>query len=251
MSVRVLLCDHQSIWRAGLRAILTEQPDIHVVGEAADGATAVALARRHTPDLVIMELRLPELDGVQATLQLAGPAARPPVNVVILTLDNDDHDALAALRAGAIGFLRKDLPGHTLVDAVRLAATGGMVLAPELTSRLHARMARLPTAASAQPSVLDRLTPREREVLGLVAQGRANPQIATALRLGEGTVRSHVAHLQAKLGVHDRAQLVVLAYETGLVRPSHTEPATGSSAGTRFDARAAGSDSRADSGMVS
>lgn len=221
----MLLCDDQAVWRAGLRAILGEQPDIEVVGEATDGSQAVELARSLEPDVVLMDLRMPRMDGVQATLRLAGPKAERPVRVVILTiLDGDDY-VIEALRAGATGFLLKDLPGGCLVDAVRMAATGTLVLAPSVTGRLLERFAQRPVPpASAEALTLERLTRREREVLSLVAAGELNRQIAAALRLGEGTVRSHIAHLLAKLGLRDRAQLVMFAYESGLVRPGPASP---------------------------
>jgi DNA-binding NarL/FixJ family response regulator len=214
----VLLCDGQAVWRAGLRSILSEQPDIEIVGEASDGARAVELARSLTPDLVLMDLRMPQLDGVQATLRLAGPTAKRPVRVVILTVLDADVYALEALRAGATGFLLKDLPGPELVDAVRLAATGAVVLAPSVTSRLLDRFARRALVREAGPeAALERLTGREREVLHLVALGRLNHEIAASLRVGEATVRSHIARILTKLRLRDRAQLVVLAFEVGLV----------------------------------
>jgi DNA-binding NarL/FixJ family response regulator len=225
MTIRVVLCDDQAVWRAGLRSILHDEPDIEVVGEAADGEVAVELARRLRPDLVLMDLRMPVLDGVEATFRLAGPKVPEPLRVTILTVDEREDAALESLRAGAIGYLLKDMPCAELVDAVRMTAAGGTVLAPPVTRRLLSRFSDPAQRPAARRGVLEQLTNREWDVLALVAQGLPNHEIAEALSLRETTVKTHVSHILGKLGLHDRAQAVVLAYQSGLVQPGDGSPA--------------------------
>jgi DNA-binding NarL/FixJ family response regulator len=219
--VRLLLADDQPLQRTGLRTILGGQPDLHVVGEAGDGLETVELARRLLPDVVLMDVRLPRLDGIAATRAIV--AAQLPVRVLVLAgLDLDEH-VVRALRAGARGFLAKDVAAEALVAAVHTVAAGGGVLAPPVLGRLLDRFApSLPDPDGPRPTHLDALTEREREVLVEVARGRTNAEIATRLSVSETTVKTHVAHLLAKLNLRDRVQAVVLAYECGLIRPSST-----------------------------
>ena len=217
-AVRVVVVDDQPVVRTGFRTIL-EASGIEVVDEAGDGRQAVAAARRCRPDVVLMDIRMPVLDGIEATRQLAGPDVADPVRVLVLTtFDLDDH-VYDALRAGASGFLLKDVGREQLVDAVRVVAGGDALLAPSVTRRLLEEFARRPSANRLPPAALDVLTPREREVLALVARGRSNAEIAAELYVGEATVKSHVAHLLMKLGLRDRVHAVIHAYDVGLVRP--------------------------------
>ncbi|CAA9579682.1 MAG: Two-component transcriptional response regulator, LuxR family [uncultured Thermomicrobiales bacterium] len=220
MSIRVLVVDDQTIVRAGFAMILGAQPDIAVVGEAEDGEQAVALARRYHPDVVLMDVRMPRLDGIAATRRLVGTADGGAPRVLILTTFDLDAYVYDALRAGASGFLLKDVTRDELVAAVRVIAAGDALLAPSVTRRLIREFAeRSPAAVGATPEALLTLTPREREVLTLVASGLSNTEIGAALSVSDHTVKTHVAHLLAKLGLRDRVQAVVLAYESGLVRP--------------------------------
>ncbi len=218
--IRVLVADDQELVRTGFRLILETEDDITVVGQAADGVEAVELARRHRPDVVLMDVRMPTLDGIEATARLVGPEAVPavPVRVLMLTTFDMDDYVYAALRNGASGFLLKDTPPEDLVRAIRVVAAGDALLAPSVTRRLIEDVSRL-RAEPTLPPGLATLTDREREVLGLVARGLSNAEIADALVLGETTVKTHVGRVLMKLGLRDRVQAVVLAYESGLVTP--------------------------------
>jgi DNA-binding NarL/FixJ family response regulator len=217
--IRVLVVDDQGLVRAGFRMILEAQPDIEVVGEAADGLDAVAAARRLRPDVVLMDIRMPRLDGLEATRRLAGPGVADPVRVLMLTTFDLDEYVFEALRAGASGFLLKDLPREDLVAAVRVVAAGDALLAPQITRRLIEEFARRPARTDPEPGVVDALTARERETLGLLARGLSNAEMAATLYVSEHTVKTHVGNVLAKLGLRDRIHAVILAYETGLVQP--------------------------------
>jgi DNA-binding NarL/FixJ family response regulator len=226
--VRVLVVDDQELVRAGFCVILDSAEGITVAGEAGDGAAALAQAAALRPDVVLMDVRMPGMDGLEATRQLtaAGGAcgAVPPKVVMLTTFDLDDY-LYEALRAGASGFLLKDSPRADLIAAVRAAAAGDALLAPSVTRRLIEAFARRPAELAPAPSRLAALTARERDVLLLLARGRTNAEIAAALFVSEATVKTHVGNLLAKLGLRDRVQAVILAYETGIVRPG--EPASG------------------------
>jgi DNA-binding NarL/FixJ family response regulator len=214
--IRVLLVDDQRLVRSGFRMILAAEPDIEVVGEAGDGVEAAEAARTLRPDVVLMDIRMPNVDGIEATRRiLAGPEPRPHV-LVLTTFDLDEY-VYEALRAGASGFLLKDAPEDQLVAAIRVAADGGAMFSPSVTRRLieefSSRGVREP------PPALAELTARELEVLRLLARGRSNPEIAADLVVSEHTVKTHVAHILQKLDLRDRTQAVVLAYESGVVRP--------------------------------
>ncbi|HEY3882880.1 MAG TPA: response regulator transcription factor [Trebonia sp.] len=213
--LRVLVADDQELVRAGFRLIL-EASGVVVTGEAADGAEAVALAAAQRPDVVLMDIRMPVMDGLAATRQLTETGPGAPKVVILTTFDLDDY-VYEALRSGASGFLLKDAPRADLIAAVRVAAAGDALLAPSVTRRLIEAFAARPAATAPSPSRLASLTPRERDILLLVARGRSNAEIAGALVVSEATVKTHVAHLLAKLGLRDRVQAVILAYETGAV----------------------------------
>ena len=216
--IRVLLVDDQALVRGGFRSILEGQPDIAVVGEAEDGAQAVELAADSDPDVVLMDIRMPRLDGIAATRAiLEGTTARPRV-LVLTTFDHDEY-VYEALRAGASGFLLKSAPPRELAAAIRTVAGGEALLAPDITRRLIQDYVRRPRPPAARPRAFDALTPRETEVLTLIARGRSNGEIAAELYLSEPTVKTHVTRIFAKLGVRDRVQAVVLSYEAGLVQP--------------------------------
>jgi DNA-binding NarL/FixJ family response regulator len=221
MTIRVLLADDQVLVRTGFRMILDETDDMEVVGEANDGAEAIALARATSPDVVLMDVRMPGTDGVQATHAIrSDPGAIEVPRVIILTTYDLDEYVYAGLRAGASGFLLKDALAPDLLNAIRTVVAGEAVLAPTAVRRMVERFVDTLPQLSINPSQsLDSLTPREREILGLVARGLSNAEIARQLCVSEGTVKTHVAHILSKLQLRDRVQAVILAYETGLVRP--------------------------------
>jgi DNA-binding NarL/FixJ family response regulator len=216
--IRVLVVDDQELVRSGFCVILDAADGITVVGEAADGEAAVSQVAAHQPDVVLMDIRMPGMDGLAATRQItSGPSAAPRV-VILTTFDLDDY-VYEALRAGASGFLLKDSPRHDLIAAVRAAAAGDALLAPSVTRRLIEAFARRPPETAPAPSRLASLTARERDVLLMLARGRSNAEIAVGLFVSEATVKTHVGNVLAKLGLRDRVQAVILAYETGLVVP--------------------------------
>lgn len=224
MTIKVIIVDDQAMVRAGFAALLAAQPDIDVIGDAADGRQGVALARERHPDVVLMDVRMPEMDGLEAARQILDPPKgvvhRPKV-LMLTTFDVDDY-VYEALRAGASGFLLKDAPPADLISAVRVVAAGEALLAPSVTRRLIADFAKQrPVAVRRRDPALrlNGLTPRETEVLGLIARGLSNQEIAAALVLAEQTVKTHIGRVLAKLGLRDRAQAVVFAYESGLVTP--------------------------------
>lgn len=226
--LRVLIVDDQVLVRAGFRMIIEAQPDLSVVGEAADGEGAVRLTRRFRPDVVLMDIRMPGLDGLEATRQILQPddgqRASPTPRVLILTTFDLDEYVYAALRSGASGFLLKDTSPEQLVAAVRTVVAGDALLAPSITRRLVERFARPEPAAEITPEALAALTPRETEVLRLVARGMSNAEIAAQLVVSEATVKTHVAGVLGKLGLRNRAQAVVFAYESGLIRAGAVSP---------------------------
>jgi DNA-binding NarL/FixJ family response regulator len=217
VTVSLLICDDQPLILAGLRTLLGTQPDIEIIGEAADGAAAITAAARLRPDVVLMDVRMPGTDGIKATAAITSQDSAPRV-LVLTTYDQDEY-VFDALAAGASGFLLKDSPRADLVSAVRAAAAGNALLAPSVTRRLIEAFARRPPATAPSPTRLASLTPREREVLVLLARGGSNTEIAAALFVSEATVKTHVGNLLAKLGLRDRVQAVILAYETGIVVP--------------------------------
>jgi len=222
--IRVLLADDQSLVRAGFRVLLESAPDIEVAGEAATGSQAVELARLHKPDLVLMDIRMPEMDGLEATRQIAADQQLSAVRVLILTTFEADEYVFEALRAGASGFVVKDMEPADLLHAVRVVASGDALLSPSVTRRLIAQFAGRPEQRRISPEQLNVLTEREREVLALVATGRNNDEIAEALVVSPATAKTHVSRIMSKLYARDRAQLVVIAYETGLVTPGLVMP---------------------------
>jgi DNA-binding NarL/FixJ family response regulator len=223
MTIKVLIADDQAMVRAGFRMVLNAETDIEVVGEAGDGEQAVAAAKRLRPDVVLMDIRMPRLDGIQATQRLLdapGPVAR----VLILTTFDLDEYVYEALHGGASGFLLKNAPPERLVEGIRVVAQGEALLAPSVTRRVIEEFVHQPRRGD-RPSELDELTAREREVLALLAHGRTNQEIATELVVSRGTAKTHVARVLGKLGLRDRIQAVIFAYENGLVKPGTGSPA--------------------------
>jgi DNA-binding NarL/FixJ family response regulator len=221
MTVRVLLVDDQQLLRTGFRLILEAEPDVAVVGEAGDGARAVEMTRTLLPDVVLMDIRMPGMDGIEATRRIVrdAPAGHAPSVLVLTTFDLDEY-IIEALRAGASGFLLKDVPPDDLVSAIRVVADGDAIVAPSVTRRLLDRFAsRLPAAAGEPRANVSHLTEREREVLRLMARGLSNSEIAAELVVSETTVKTHVGNVLAKLDLRDRVQAVVYAYENGLTQP--------------------------------
>jgi DNA-binding NarL/FixJ family response regulator len=215
---RVLIADDQALVRVGLRKILETEPGVEVAGEAADGEDAVTEARRLRPDVVLMDIRMPVLDGIEATRRIV--REQPASRVLILTTFGLDGYVYDALRAGASGFMLKDAPPEEIAAAVRLVARGEALLAPAVTRAVIEEFARqAPVPAPVPPPAVTRLTPREREVLDLLARGLSNPEICAQLVISEATAKTHVARILQKLGLRDRVQAVIYAYETGLVRP--------------------------------
>ncbi|MEV0269670.1 response regulator transcription factor [Hamadaea sp. NPDC050747] len=217
--IRVLLADDEGLVRSGFKVLLDIEDDITVVGEATNGAEAVERARATRPDVVLMDIRMPKLDGIQATSQIAETPGLEHVRVLILTTYDTDEHVFDALQAGASGFLLKDAGPAELLHAIRVIAGGDALLAPRITRRLIGQFTAQRTAAQTAADRLAVLTQREREVLALVGQGLSNNEIGTELFLSPATARTHVSHAMAKLGARDRAQLVVIAYQTGLVSP--------------------------------
>ncbi|SEH01644.1 DNA-binding response regulator, NarL/FixJ family, contains REC and HTH domains [Nonomuraea solani] len=221
--IRVLLADDQTLVRAGFRSILSDEDDIEVVAEAANGVQAVSLAREHRPDVVLMDIRMPELDGLEATGRIARDSALDGVKVIILTTFDLDDYIYGALRAGAGGFLVKDTEPAELIHAVRVVARGDALIAPSITRRLIAEFAGRVKRPDPGPR-LNALTEREREVMTLVAGGLSNDEIAARLVLSPATAKTHVSRIMTKLSVRDRAQLVVMAYEAGMITPGWLTP---------------------------
>ncbi|MBD0741136.1 response regulator transcription factor [Streptomyces sp. CBMA152] len=217
MTIRVLLADDQELVRAGLRMVITDLPDLDIVGEAGTGAEAVRLAGELRPDVVVMDIRMPGMDGIQATRVISETATAPP-RVLMLTTFDDDENVYASLRAGASGFLVKDMALVDIIAAIRVVAAGDALIAPSVTRRLIQEFAERPPSA-APGRRIDGVTEREREVLTLVGRGLSNGEIAAHLFIGPATAKTHVARLLTKLGARDRVQLVIAAYEAGLVSP--------------------------------
>jgi len=228
MTIRVLLADDEPLVRAGLAMLLDSEPDLTVVGEAGDGTAAVSLARDLQPDVVLMDVRMPA-GGVEAARQLAQEPPRPEtdhvIKVIMLTTFNDDDAVYAALRAGASGFLLKDAAPENLVSAIRTVASGDAWLHPPVARKLLADFASRPERNVPPPATMQQLTDREREVLVLIAHGFSNSEIAAHLYVGEATVKTHVSRIFIKLGLRDRAQAAVAAYQSGLVKPGSSPPA--------------------------
>ncbi|MBW6438811.1 response regulator transcription factor [Actinoplanes hulinensis] len=220
MSVRVVLADDQPLIRSGLRVLIDDTEDLRVVGEAATGAEAVRLVREQEPDVVVMDIRMPVMDGIEATRHIT--AGTGPARVLMLTTFDDDEYVYSALRAGASGFLVKDMALDDILGAIRVVAAGDALIAPSVTRRLieHFAAAPAPAPPPARPRLDDAITEREREVLTLVGRGRSNAEIAGELHISPATAKAHVARLFTKLDARDRVHLVILAYETGLVAPS-------------------------------
>jgi DNA-binding NarL/FixJ family response regulator len=221
--IRVLIADDQALLRGSFRVLVDSAPELTVIGEAANGAEAVELARREKPDVVLMDVRMPDVDGIEATRRICGSAETTGVRVLILTTFDLDAYVYSALRAGASGFLLKDTPPAELLTAIRVIADGDGLLAPSVTRRLIAEFSRQPEPTRAAGELVG-VTEREREVLGHVARGLSNAEMAAHLHLSLATVKTHVGHLLAKLDARDRAQLVIVAYESGLVTTARPRP---------------------------
>ena len=217
--IRVLVADDQALVRASFRLLVETDPALQVIGEAATGAEAVEIAARDNPDVVLMDVRMPVMDGIEATRQITGAEQTAGVRVLILTTFDLDDYVYAALRAGASGFLLKDTPPADLLAAIRVIAAGDALLAPAITRRLIAEFTRRPQPGQQPVATLDGVTGREREVLTLIGRGLSNDEIAQALHVTMATTKTHVSRLLAKLGARDRAQLVIAAYETSLIQP--------------------------------
>jgi DNA-binding NarL/FixJ family response regulator len=222
VSIRVLIADDQALVRAGFKMILDAEDDLEIVGEAADGAQAVQLARSLQPDVVLMDIRMPELDGIEATRRLIEQSDGHPVRVLMLTTFDLNEYVYEALRAGASGFLLKDVPPEQLAAGIRVVAAGEALLAPSITRRLIQEFAQAPSPSPEPPQGLDELTTRELEVFKLIARGLSNAEIAAELIVSETTVKTHVARVLMKLRLRDRVQAVVLAYESGVAVPGGT-----------------------------
>ena len=216
MTVRVVLADDHALVRAALQMVLTDAPDVEVTGEAATGAEAVRLAREQSPDVVVMDIRMPGMDGIEATRRITAEPGAP--RIIVLTTFDDDAYVYGALRAGASGFLVKDMALEDIVSAIRVVAAGDALVAPSITHRLI-RMAVRNAEPAGEPPALDGLTEREREVLTLVGQGHSNTEIGDRMHITMPTVKSYVGRLMTKLAARDRVQLVIIAYRTGLVAP--------------------------------
>lgn len=219
MTIRVLIADDQALVRAGFRVLVDSADDLVVVGEAADGAEAIALARATAPDVVLMDVRMPGVDGIEATRAICGPDGPDGTRVLVLTTFDIDEYVFDALRAGASGFLLKDTDPAELLQGIRVVAGGEALLSPGVTRRLIAEFARLPEAHAGKGPELEHLTEREREVLVHVARGLSNDEIAKALYISPATAKTHVSRIMSKIGARDRAQAVVFAYENGVVSP--------------------------------
>ncbi|MDW3218250.1 MAG: response regulator transcription factor [Acidimicrobiales bacterium] len=222
MTIRVAVVDDQALVRRGFAMVLDRQPDIEVVVEAGNGIEAIDETRRHRPDVVLMDIRMPEMDGLAATATILGEADWP-LKVIILTTFDPDEYVFQALQAGASGFVLKDIPPENLAPAIRTVADGGALLDPTITRRLISRFARTLASDTATAGRLETLTDREREVLGELAKGSTNAEISEALYIGGATVKSHVSSILTKLGLRDRAQAVVFAYESGLTSPGDND----------------------------
>jgi DNA-binding NarL/FixJ family response regulator len=235
MTTRILIADDQAMVRGGLRLILEDQPDITVVAEAADGAEAVTLARRLRPDVCLVDIRMPRLDGIEVTRALSGPDVPDPLRVVIVTTFDLDEYVYGALRAGAVGFILKDAGPSLLIEAVRAASTGDALISPSITVRLLKHLAPTKTPVAAEPAVA--LSERETEVVRAIATGRTNHEIAADLFISLSTVKSHLASIQMKLALRNRVEIAAWAWESGLVGPLRGEPSAPQSSVSRWSGR--------------
>jgi DNA-binding NarL/FixJ family response regulator len=225
MSIRILIADDQSLVRTGFRMILDAEPDLDVVGEAIDGREAVDKAKAAKPDVILMDIRMPELDGIEATRRIVADGGEEAPKILMLTTFDLNEYVYEALRAGASGFLLKDVPAEQLADGVRVVAAGEALLAPSVTRRLLAEFAQVRPRDAAPPPAFEELTPRELEVFRLIARGMSNAEVAQELIVSETTVKTHVARVLMKLGLRDRIQAVVLAYESGIIQPGAQDQA--------------------------